>query len=63
MLSPKLGNAYTLLRDSNMKALVKQTAAPGLSLVEVPKPTIKPNEVLIRIKKTVICGMDRYIYD
>lgn len=46
-----------------MKALVKQEAGPGLSLMDVPKPTIKLNEVLIKVKKTAICGTDRHIYD
>ncbi len=46
-----------------MRALVKQKAEKGLWLQEVPKPTIQPNEVLIKIKQAAICGTDRHIYD
>lgn len=46
-----------------MKALVKKESAPGLWLLDVPVPQIKPNEVLIKIRKTAICGTDRHIYD
>ena len=45
-----------------MKALVKAEAAPGLSWQEVPEPEIAPNEVLIRIERTAICGTDMHIY-
>lgn len=47
---------------SKMKALVKKKAERGLWLDEVPFPTIKPNEVLIRVKKASICGTDLHIY-
>lgn len=46
-----------------MKALVKSCAAPGLDLTDVPEPTVGPNDVLIRIKKTAICGTDLHIYN
>jgi threonine 3-dehydrogenase len=45
-----------------MKALVKRQAGPGLSLVDVPKPEIGINDVLIRIDRTGICGTDLHIY-
>lgn len=45
-----------------MKALVKLKAEPGLSLIEVAEPSIGPNDVLIQIKKTAICGTDIHIY-
>jgi threonine 3-dehydrogenase len=45
-----------------MKALIKNKREPGIWLEEVPKPTIKDNEVLIKIKKTAICGTDLHIY-
>jgi len=41
-----------------MQALVKTTAGPGLSLTEVPIPTIGINDVLIRVHRTGICGTD-----
>lgn len=46
-----------------MKALVKSKAEPGLWLEEVPRPTAGTNEVLIRIRKTGICGTDLHIYN
>jgi threonine 3-dehydrogenase len=46
-----------------MKALVKKHARPGLWMEDVPVPHVGPNDVLIRIKKTAICGTDVHIYD
>jgi threonine 3-dehydrogenase len=46
-----------------MKALVKKHASPGLWMEDVPVPAIGPNDVLIRIRKSAICGTDVHIYD
>lgn len=46
-----------------MKALVKAKPEKGLWLEDVPKPEVKDNEVLIKIKKTAICGTDIHIYE
>ena len=46
-----------------MDALVKETAGPGLTLKKVPVPEPGPGEVLIRVKKTAICGTDVHIYN
>ena len=45
-----------------MKALVKAKAEKGLWLQEVQVPEIAPNEVLIKIERTAICGTDMHIY-
>ena len=45
-----------------MKALVKREAAVGLWLEDIPAPTIGINDVLIKIRKTGICGTDVHIY-
>jgi len=45
-----------------MKALVKMKAEAGLWLEEVPMPTIGPTDVLIKIRKSAICGTDVHIY-
>ena len=45
-----------------MKALVKQQAAPGIWLEDIPEPKVGPNDVLIEIAKTAICGTDMHIY-
>ena len=46
-----------------MKALVKQNAGVGLSLMDVPEPTMGINDVLIKVKRTAICGTDLHIYN
>lgn len=46
-----------------MKALCKLKAEPGLWLTDVEIPTIGPNDVLIKVKKTAICGTDLHIYN
>lgn len=47
---------------STMKALVKAKAERGLWMQEVEIPTCGPNDVLIKISKTAICGTDLHIY-
>ncbi|MCP5464338.1 MAG: L-threonine 3-dehydrogenase [Deltaproteobacteria bacterium] len=46
-----------------MKALVKKHREPGLWLENIPEPKIGTNDVLIKIKKTAICGTDVHIYN
>ena len=46
-----------------MKALVKPRPEVGLELTDVPEPSIGINDVLIRVKKTGICGTDVHIYN
>ena len=46
-----------------MKALIKQEAAPGLVLGDMPIPEYGVNDVLIKIEKTAICGTDVHIYN
>ena len=46
-----------------MQALIKARPGQGLELAEVPRPTPGPTEVLVRVKKTGICGTDRHIYE
>lgn len=46
-----------------MKALVKKYAKPGLWLEEVDIPQIGDMDVLIKMKKTAICGTDIHIYN
>lgn len=45
-----------------MKALVKRHPTEGLWMEDVPVPTINDHEVLIKIRKTSICGTDVHIY-
>jgi threonine 3-dehydrogenase len=44
-----------------MLALVKTEAGPGLRLETVPEPEIGINDVLIKVRKTGICGTDLHI--
>ncbi|MEX2260575.1 MAG: L-threonine 3-dehydrogenase [Bryobacteraceae bacterium] len=46
-----------------MPALVKQSASSGISLTSVRRPRCGPNEALIRVRKTGICGTDLHIYE
>ena len=49
--------------SNEMKALVKSRPEPGLWMETRPVPEIKPDEVLIRINKTGICGTDIHIWN
>ena len=44
-----------------MRALVKQEAGPGLDLVERPRPTVGPDDVLIRVVRAGLCGTDLHL--
>ncbi|MEM6955055.1 MAG: L-threonine 3-dehydrogenase [Myxococcota bacterium] len=46
-----------------MRALVKRERAEGLWMEEVPVPEIGPNDLLIKVHKTAICGTDIHIYN
>jgi len=46
-----------------MRALVKAKREPGLWMQDVPLPELGPNDVLIKVRKTGICGTDLHIYN
>jgi threonine 3-dehydrogenase len=46
-----------------MRALVKESAGPGIVLREVPVPTCGPNEALIRVHHAGVCGTDLHIWE
>ncbi|QFU76610.1 L-threonine 3-dehydrogenase [Halioglobus maricola] len=46
-----------------MKALVKKEAREGIWLEDVPEPELGINDVLIKVKRTAICGTDMHIYN
>jgi len=48
---------------ATMKALVKSRPEPGLWMEDRPVPEIGPEDVLIRINKTGICGTDIHIWN
>jgi threonine 3-dehydrogenase len=45
-----------------MKALAKLERGPGLTMTDVASPVVGHNDVLIRIRKTAICGTDIHIW-
>src|SRR5215216_6139297 len=46
-----------------MRTLAKTKREPGIWMAEAPKPPVGPNDVLIRIRKTAICGTDMHIFN
>ena len=46
-----------------MKALVKAKPEPGLWMENVPVPEPGPNDVLIKVRKSAICGTDVHIWN
>lgn len=46
-----------------MKSLAKQEPRPGMWMVDSPMPEMGPNDLLIKIRKTAICGTDMHIFN
>ena len=46
-----------------MRTLAKSKKEPGIWMTDAPKPVIGPNDVMIRIRKTAICGTDMHIFN
>ena len=46
-----------------MRALVKAKSEPGIWMEERPIPEIGPEDVLVKVHKTGICGTDIHIYN
>ena len=46
-----------------MKAARKVRREPGMDLVDTPIPAIRPNEVLVKVGATAICGSDIHFYN
>ena len=46
-----------------MKALRKTRPEKGAELVDIPVPEIGPDDVLLEVKATAICGTDIHIYE
>lgn len=49
--------------NNEMKALAKLEPREGLWMVDAPVPEVGPDDVLIRVKKTGICGTDIHIWN
>lgn len=50
------------MEHTRVKALVKREAARGFVLSDVPIPSIRDDEVLIRVRRAGVCGTDVHIY-
>jgi threonine 3-dehydrogenase len=46
-----------------MRALVKESAGPGIVLRDVPVPTCGPTEALIQVHHAGVCGTDLHIWE
>ena len=46
-----------------VRALVKSKPEVGLWMENVPVPEVGPNDVLIRVRKSAICGTDVHIWN
>ena len=46
-----------------MKSLAKLKREPGIWMTDSPKPEVGHNDLLIKIKKTAICGTDIHIHN
>jgi threonine 3-dehydrogenase len=48
---------------NQMKSLAKLHRKPGIWLTNNPVPEVGPNDLLIKIRKTAICGTDMHIFN
>lgn len=46
-----------------LRALVKDSPSQGFTLTEVPVPSIRDDEVLIRVRRAGVCGTDVHIHE
>ncbi|MFZ4506131.1 MAG: L-threonine 3-dehydrogenase [Fimbriimonas sp.] len=46
-----------------MKAISKVRPGPGVEIVEVPEPSVRPGTVKIKLEAASVCGTDLHIYN
>lgn len=51
------------MADGLMLAVVKENSSPGVAVKQVPIPSPKKDEALVKIKATSICGTDLGVYN
>ena len=49
--------------NGQMDALAKTKPGIGLELIQAPIPTPGPDDVLIKVKRTSVCGTDIHIWN
>src|SRR5438874_4503259 len=54
---------YQYFEVKRMKSLTKSRPEPGIWLEDVAVPSIGPNDLLIQVRKSAICGTDIHIYN
>lgn len=47
----------------NMFGVVKRKTGPGAQLEKVEIPQLGPDDVLVKVKATALCGTDLHIYE
>ncbi len=62
-LGVTIGTGEDRAMTNMMKALVKTKPEVGLWMERVPVPEVGPNDVLIRVRKSAICGTDVHIWN
>lgn len=51
------------MKDASMQAVVKKEPKSGVFITQIPVPTLKKEEVLVKVKAASICGTDVSIYN
>ena len=46
-----------------MRAIAKTTPAPGLEIIDVIEPAVRPGHVKVRVERGSVCGTDLHIYN
>ena len=62
LLTPVKAATIKEINNIQMRAIVKSKPERGLWMEEVPIPKPGANEVLLKIRKSAICGTDLHIY-
>jgi threonine 3-dehydrogenase len=50
------------MSTKKMKAVAKTKRGPGAELIETEVPAIGPNEILVKVNATAICGSDAHVF-
>jgi threonine 3-dehydrogenase len=46
-----------------VKAIAKVRPEPGVDIIDVPEPTVRPGTVKIKVERASVCGTDLHIYN
>src|SRR5204862_2115674 len=48
--------------NSALKAIAKTRPEPGVEIIEVPEPQVRPGTVKLKLEAASVCGTDLHIY-